>query len=402
MYDFTLTQELVIPGTSKMVMLIMDGLGGLPQVFNGGTELETAYTPHLDALAGHSTCGLMQSVSAGITPGSGPAHVSLFGYDPVKHLIGRGVLEALGIGFPLKPSDLAARGNFATVDDEGRVVDRRAGRISTETCVALCERLRTVQLEGVQVLVEPVKEHRFVLVLRGEGLEQEIDDTDPQKTGLAPFPARAQVPQAERAAALVNAFVDQARERLRDQHPANALLLRGFSKHPAMPSMNDIYGIRTAAIATYPMYRGLARLVGMDLLETGESIDDEFACLEQYWAGYDFFFVHVKHTDSRGEDGDFAAKVTVIERVDEQIPRLLNLNPDVLVVTGDHSTPAVLASHSWHPLPFLLHARYCRPDRLDAFGEFQCGRYGSLGVFPAVDTLPLMMAHALRLTKFGA
>ncbi len=402
MYDFTLTQDLVIPGTSKMVLLIMDGLGGLPQAPGGGTELETAHTPHLDALAGRATCGLMQSISAGITPGSGPAHVSLFGYDPVRYQIGRGVLEALGIGFPLGPNDLAARGNFATVDDEGRITDRRAGRISTETCVALCERLRAIRLADAEVFVEPVKEHRFVLVLRGAGLAEEISETDPQKLGLAPLPARAVAPQAERAAALVNEFVAQAHTLLKDQHPANAVLLRGFAIHPAMPTMRDIYGIRAAAIATYPMYRGLARLVGMDLLETGESIEDEFACLESHWADYDFFFMHIKHTDSRGEDGNFAAKVAVIERVDQQIPRLLRLGPDVVVVTGDHSTPAVLAAHSWHPLPFLLYARYCRPDRLEAFSEFQCGRYGSLGTFPAVDVLPLMMAHALRLTKFGA
>jgi len=402
MCDFTLTQELVIPGTSKMVMLIMDGLGGLPMYFGGGTELETARTPYLDALAGHSTCGLMQSISAGITPGSGPAHVSLFGYDPVKYQIGRGVLEALGIGFHLGPDDLAARGNFCTVDAAGLVTDRRAGRISTATCMALCERLRAIKLEGVKVFVEPVKEHRFVLVLRGEGLEQEISETDPQKLGVPPFPACPLVPQAERSAALVNEFAAQARELLKDQYPANAILLRGFAKYPAMPTMNDIYGLRAAAIAPYPMYRGLARLVGMDLLETGDTIEDEFTCLEQHWADYDFFFLHVKHTDSRGEDGDFNAKVAVIERVDEQIPRLMKLEPDVVVVTGDHSTPAVLASHSWHPLPFLLYSRYCRPDHLAAFGEFQCGRYGSLGEFPAVDTLPLMMAHALRLAKFGA
>ncbi len=402
MYDFTLTQELVIPGAAKMVLLIMDGLGGLPQEPGGGTELETAHTPHLDALASRSTCGLMQSISAGITPGSGPAHVSLFGYDPVRYQIGRGVLEALGIGFPLGPQDLAARGNFATIDDAGRITDRRAGRISTATCMALCERLRTIHLADVAVFVEPVKEHRFVLVLRGPGLAEEISETDPQKLGLPPLPAQALNPRAERAAALVNEFVTQAQTLLRDQHPANAVLLRGFAMHPAMPTLREIYGLRAAAIATYPMYRGLARLVGMDLLETGETIEDEFACLERYWTEYDFFFIHIKHTDSRGEDGDFAAKVAVIERVDQQIPRLLHLEPDVLVVTGDHSTPAVLAAHSWHPLPFLLYSRYCRPDRLEAFGEFQCGRYGSLGLFPAVDIMPLMMAHALRLTKFGA
>jgi 2,3-bisphosphoglycerate-independent phosphoglycerate mutase len=339
MYDFNLTRELVIPGTSKMVMLIMDGLGGLPQTFDGGTELETARTPHLDALAGRATCGLMEPISAGI---------------------------------------------------------------ATETCVALCDRLRTIRLAGVEVLVEPVKEHRFVLVLRGEGLAEEVSETDPQKLGLPPLPARALVPQAERTAALLNEFVAQAHEVLKDQHPANALLLRGFAKYPAIPTMNELYGIRAAAIATYPMYKGLARLVGMNILETGDAIEDEFTCLEQHWADYDFFFIHVKHTDSRGEDGNFDAKVSVIERVDKQIPRLMKLNPDVVMVTGDHSTPAVLASHSWHPLPFLIASRYCRPDRLEAFSEFQCGRYGSLGTFPAVNVMPLMMANALRLTKFGA
>ncbi|MBU0493662.1 MAG: 2,3-bisphosphoglycerate-independent phosphoglycerate mutase [Chloroflexi bacterium] len=402
MADLTLMHELAIPGTSKMVMLILDGLGGLPMYFGGGTELETARTPHLDALAGGSTCGLMESIGAGITPGSGPAHVSLFGYDPLQFQIGRGVLEALGIDFHLGPNDLAARGNFATVDEAGLITDRRAGRIPTETCVALCDRLRSIKLPGAEVFVEPVKEHRFVLVLRAEGLDQAISETDPQKLGHAPLPAHALNPQAERAAALVNEFVTQARKLLQDQHPANALLLRGFAKHPALPTMNETYGIRPAAIATYPMYKGLARLVGMDLLQTGDAIEDQFTCLEQHWADYDFFFIHIKHTDSRGEDGNFDAKVAVIERVDRQIPRLMQLNPDVVIVTGDHSTPAVLAGHSWHPLPFLLYSHYCRPDRLEAFGEFQCGRYGSLGTLTAVNVLPLMMANALRLTKFGA
>ncbi|MCR4405895.1 MAG: 2,3-bisphosphoglycerate-independent phosphoglycerate mutase [Anaerolineae bacterium] len=401
MHDFELMRELHVSGQGKILLLVMDGLGGLPLEPGGPTELEAAHTPNLDALARESICGLSLPVGPGITPGSGPGHLALFGYDPFRYEIGRGVLEACGIGFPLEKDDLAARGNFCTVDAEGRIVDRRAGRIPTEKCVELVAMLRQITLPGVEVFVEPVQDYRFVLVLRGPGLVAELSETDPQQLGVPPLPVKALSPPAEATAALVNEWIAQARQILADQHPANMVLLRGLSKEPGLPQMGDIYGLRLAAIATYPMYRGVAKLVGMDVLPTGDSIEDEIATLKEHWEEYDFFYFHVKKTDSAGEDGDFARKVSIIEHVDEVLPEILALKPAVVIVTGDHSTPALLKSHSWHPVPTLLWSPYCRADEVTQFGERACMR-GGLGTFPATDLLPLAMANALRLTKYGA
>jgi len=401
MHDFDLMRELHIAGQGKILLLVMDGLGGLPMEPGGPTELEAAYTPNLDALARDSICGLSLPVGPGITPGSGPGHLALFGYDPFRYEIGRGVLEACGIDFPLKKDDLAARGNFCTVDAEGRIIDRRAGRISTEKGAELVSVLRQITLPGVEVFVEPVQEYRFVLVIRGEGLVAELSETDPQQLGVPPLPVKALLPQAEATAVLVNEWIAQARKILADQHPANMVLLRGLSKEPGLPQMGDIYGLRLGAIATYPMYRGVAQLVGMDVLPTGDSIEDEVATLKAHWDEYDFFYFHVKKTDSAGEDGDFARKVSIIEHVDEVLPEILALKPAVVIVTGDHSTPALLKSHSWHPVPTLLWSPYCRADEVTQFGERACMR-GGLGTFPATDLLPLAMANALRLTKYGA
>jgi 2,3-bisphosphoglycerate-independent phosphoglycerate mutase len=402
MADFDLMTKLNIPGQAKIVMLVMDGLGGLPMEPGGPTELEAAHTPNLDALAAESICGLSVPIAPGVTPGSGPAHLALFGYDPLRYEIGRGVLEACGIGFPLGPDDVAARGNFCTVDEKGLITDRRAGRIPTEKGAQLCQILRAIQLPGVETFVEPVKDYRFVLVLRGEGLCGGLTETDPQQLGVAPRKVEALIPEAQPTAELFNQWVAQARGLLADQHPANMVLLRGPDKTPLLPSMAEVYGLKAAAIASYPMYRGVSKLVGMDVLETGETVEDEVETLRAYWAEYDFFFFHVKKTDSAGEDGDFARKAAVIEHVDEVvIPVVVSLQPDVLIVTGDHSTPALLRSHSWHPVPTLLRSRYCRPDPVRTFGERAC-MGGGLGVFPATDLMPLAMANALRLTKFGA
>ncbi|MBL7184028.1 MAG: 2,3-bisphosphoglycerate-independent phosphoglycerate mutase [Anaerolineae bacterium] len=402
MADFALMKELHIAGQAKIVMLVIDGLGGLPVEPGGPTELEAARTPNLDALAVESICGLSAPISPGITPGSGPAHLALFGYDPLRYEIGRGVLEACGIGFPLGPNDVAARGNFCTVDENGLVADRRAGRIPTEKGAELCQMLRAIQLPGVETFVEPVRDYRFVVVLRGEGLSGGLTETDPQQLGVPPRSVEALIPEAQPTAELLNQWIAQARELLADQRPANMVLLRGPDKTPLLPSIAEVYGLRAAAIATYPMYRGVATLVGMDILETGETLEEEVETLKTHWAEYDFFFFHVKKTDSAGEDGDFALKASVIEHVDEAVvPAIASLGPDVFIVTGDHSTPALLKSHSWHPVPTLLHSRYCRPDEVRAFGERACMR-GGLGVFPATDLMPLAMANALRLTKFGA
>ncbi len=393
--------ELAQPANTKILMLILDGLGGLPLTANGLTELEAAHTPNMDKLAREGICGLSEPVGAGITPGSGPGHLALFGYDPLKYVIGRGVLEALGIGFPLEKDDVAARGNFCTLDAEGRITDRRAGRIPTEKCRELVEILRQIRLPGVEVFVEPVQDYRFVLVLRGEGLSPHLSETDPQRLGVPPLPVHALSEEARPTADLVNRWVAEARKLLADQHPANGLTLRGFAKDPALPSMGEIYGLRCAAIATYPMYRGLAKLVGMDILKTGETVEDEVETLKANWAKYDFFYLHVKKTDSAGEDGDFDRKREIIEHVDALVPEMMARNPDVVIVSGDHSTPALLKSHSWHPVPTILWSRYCRADDVDVFGERACAR-GALGVFPAKNIMRLAMANALRLTKYGA
>ncbi len=402
MTDQNFVSSLVIPGTTKIVLLVFDGLGGLPLEPGGMTELETARTPHLDALARDGICGLHDPVGRGITPGSGPAHLALFGYDPLRHQVGRGVLEALGIGFDLQAGDVAARGNFCTVDEKGLITDRRAGRIPTEKGAELVDLLRSIELPGVQTFVEPVKEYRLVVIIRGENLAGPLTETDPQRLGAAPLSVKALRPEAERTAALFNQWIAQARDILADQHPANMVTLRGLAKHPSLHSMEELYGLRSAAVAVYPMYRGAARLVGMEVLPTGESVQEELEAVRAHWEKYEFLFLHLKKFDSAGEDGDFGRKVSLIEEADRLvIPALLELRPEVLVVTGDHSTPALLRAHSWHPVPVLLYSQHCRSDLCTSFSERDCAR-GALGRFPATDIMPLALANALRLTKFGA
>ena len=394
-------KALARPAQTKIVLLVLDGLGGLPRPGDGKTELEAAHTPNLDALADAGNLGLADPVAPGITPGSGPGHLGLFGYDPLQYRIGRGVLEAVGIDLELTPRDLAARGNFCSVDAQGLITDRRAGRIPTEVCARLASLLERIRIPGVELIVRPVREHRFVVLFRGQGLEEGVSETDPQETGTPPLPVHAEAPQAKHAAEVANRFVDEARKALASEHPANMILLRGFSKHPSLPRLTDIYGVKAAVIAVYPMYRGLARLVGMQAVKTGDAVADEFFALESNFRQFDFFFVHVKKTDSAGEDGNFEKKVAVIAEVDREIPRLLALQPDVLVATGDHSTPAAFRAHSWHPVPVLLWSKWCRPDRAKRFTEQEC-RTGSIGHIRAAELMQLMMAHGERLTKFGA
>jgi len=402
MADLDLMRELATEGKTRILLLILDGLGGLPVTPDGPTELEAAHTPNLDALAARSMCGLSTPVAPGISPGSGPGHLALFGYDPLRYEIGRGVLEALGIGFDLQPADVAARGNFCTLDPKtGLITDRRAGRIPTEVGARLCEKLRQVRLPGVETFVEPVQEYRFLLVLRGKGLYDGLTETDPQQVGKPPLLVEPLRPEAAHTAELFNQWLAEARKLLADEYPANGCNLRGIAKDPGLPQMPQIYKLRCGAIATYPMYRGVAKLAGMEVLPTGETIEDEVETLKAHWANYDFFFLHVKKTDSRGEDGDFEGKVKVIEHLDEVLPGILALGPDVVIVTGDHSTPAVWKAHSWHELPVLLWARYIRPDGVKQFGERPC-MAGGLGHIHHVDLMPLAMAHAGRLTKFGA
>ena len=389
--------------TRKIILLVMDGLGGLPIEAGGPTELEAAHKPNMDRLATEGMLGLTIPIRPGLTPGSGPAHLALFGYDPIQYEIGRGVLEAVGVGLYVGKGDVAARGNFITLDNTGNIMDRRAGRISSEEAAPLVEKLKILSIPGVQIEVRQVREYRFAVVMRGDGLNPDIADTDPQKTGVPPLPCLARTPAAERTADLFNQWMAQARQVLADHPKANGMTLRGFATDPDLPPFADSFGVRPACISVYPMYKGVASLLGMDVIEfEGEAPEDEFAALTRNWNDYDFFFIHIKKTDSKGEDGDFAGKVHVIEGVDAALPGLLALKPDVLIITGDHSTPALLRSHSWHPVPFLLWApATIRPDDQTRFGERACMR-GGLGNFPAVETMPLALAHALRLEKFGA
>ncbi|MDP6100354.1 MAG: 2,3-bisphosphoglycerate-independent phosphoglycerate mutase [Dehalococcoidia bacterium] len=390
---------------SKIVQVVMDGLGGLPHSQTGMTELETAHTPNLDALAAGGTCGLLHPVAPGITTGSVPGHLALFGYDPVQNHVGRGVVEALGIDFALQPGDVAARGNFCSIDDKGLLSDRRAGRIPTEESARLCQLLSSIDLSdivpGTQVFVKPVREHRFALILRAEGLGDDVADTDPQKEGLAPLPAVAGSSGSDRTAGLANSFVEAAHEILSSQIPANMVLLRGFSGLPHMPPMSQVFRLNPAAIAALPMYLGLAKVVGMTVFPAASSIEEEFRILADSFAQYDYFFLHLKPTDLAGEDGDFDRKVKVIEEVDSLIPHILELNPHVLAVTADHSTPATYKSHSWHPVPLLLSSSWCRRDGVSAFSETQCLK-GGLGHMASVQVMPLLLAHAGKLSKFGA
>ena len=402
MANFDLMRKLAQPSDSRIVLLVLDGLGGLPRKSDGQTELEAAHTPNLDRLAQQGTTGLSNPIGYGITPGSGPAHLALFGYDPIHYDVGRGVLAALGIGFDLQPSDVAARGNFCTVDGNGFITDRRAGRIPTEKGAELCKLLDEIEIEGAETFVRPVKEYRFVLILRSPGLSPELPDTDPQQIGLRPLAATAGVAEAQRTADLVNQWIAKAKSKLAGQQPANMVTLRGFAQDPALPKFQDIFRLNPAAVAVYPMYRGAARLVGMKVIPVEHPISNEFHTVAEHWEQYDFFFVHVKYTDSRGEDGDFEAKKAVIEEVDEALPILLDLQPDVLIVTGDHSTPSQLKSHSWHPVPTLFWApSTVQTDASTAFGETECSR-GGLGIFPATELMPLALAHAQRLAKYGA
>ncbi|MYC06271.1 MAG: 2,3-bisphosphoglycerate-independent phosphoglycerate mutase [Chloroflexi bacterium] len=385
---------------SKIVLLVVDGLGGVPHPDTGKSELETAHLPSFDRLAQRSAGGLTTPVMSGITPGSGPGHMALFGYDPVKYLMGRGVLEALGIDVALGAGDLAARGNLCTVDSNGDITDRRAGRIPTAESAPLVEMLNQIEVPGLEVEVLPVQDYRFVLVLRGEGLDDKISETDPQMTGIAPLEARALDNGSERAAAAVRAFINAAKETLSGREYANMAMLRGFSLLPGLPDFGESYRLNPGAVAAYPMYRGIAKVVGMQVIPTGMSFDEELDTLEEHFDEHDFFFLHYKPSDSAGEDGDFQAKVKTLEALDACIDRLVAMQPDVLVVAGDHSTPALLAAHSWHPVPMMISSEWTIGENMESFDERACAQ-GSLGRIPATELMLLALAHAGKLLKYG-
>jgi 2,3-bisphosphoglycerate-independent phosphoglycerate mutase len=398
--------DLVLENTTKIVLLVLDGLGDLPNPEHDWmTPLEAARTPHFDALSPRAALGRILPVAPGVTPGSGPGHLALFGYDPIATTVGRGVLEAIGAGVELRTGDVAARANFCTVDGGGVVTDRRAGRISSETCAQLVDRLErdASRIEDTEVVLQAGKGHRFVAVFRGQGLGGEVSDADPHKEGK-PIPAAHPLDttaEADKTAKTVNAFVRRVTEVLKDQHPANAALVRGLSERPRFPGYRERFKLRAAAIAAYPMYRGVAQLAGMDVLPVGDTPADAFALARARWNDFDFFFIHVKGTDMAGEDGNFSAKVVAIEDVDRALPELLGLDPDVLCVTGDHSTPVPVRGHSWHPVPALIAARWCGADRAARFHE-KTARIGSLGTLLSKDLMAILLANAGRLDKYGA
>jgi 2,3-bisphosphoglycerate-independent phosphoglycerate mutase len=403
MFDYIdLMSKLSVKNDAKIILMVMDGLGGCETAPGGKTELEAARTPNLDALAAEGVCGLCDPIAPGFTPGSGPAHLSLFGYDPVKYNIGRGILAAAGIAFDLQPADVAARGNFCTVDPDGAIADRRAGRISTEVNAQMCELLNDIEIEGVRTYARAVKEHRCVIVFRGEGLGGDCSDSDPQIAGEKPLPIRANSAGSEKTARVAGKFLEVAFQRLKGQRPANGLLLRGFDAYPHVPQMQKVMKLSPGAVAVYPDYKGLARIVGMKAYDfEGEDIHDEIALLKSKIADHDYIFFHFKKTDSAGEDGDFDRKVAMIEKFDSALPDVLALKPDVIAVTGDHSTPALLKLHSWHPVPVVLKSDCCRRDDAKTFGERAC-LTGGLGRIPTVSLMPIMLANAHKLLKFGA
>lgn len=400
----TIWEDLVWERGGKIIFLVLDGVGGIPDAERGGTELQVAHTPNLDALAAESSCGLLEVVGPGITPGSGPGHLTLFGYDPLKYSIGRGVLSALGIDFDLQPGDVAARVNFATIDGDGNVSDRRAGRIDTDLNRELSQRIRdqvSLDFDGT-FFFETVSEHRAVLVLRGENLSGELQDTDPQSTGIPPQEAKAKSEAAQPTAMLVQSFLRQVQQVLADETPANGVLLRGFERYEPLPALSDRFALKGICIADYPMYRGVSRLVGMDVVPPPGGMENRFRALTAvYGDDYSFYFLHVKKTDSLGEDADFDSKVATLEHIDTLIPRLTDLNPEVLVVTADHSTPAVMGRHSWHPVPVMLKAPYTRVDTVDRFDEYACAQ-GMLGLRPGTHLMGLALANAGRMQKYGA
>jgi 2,3-bisphosphoglycerate-independent phosphoglycerate mutase len=392
---------LLTPNDSKVLLVVIDGLGGFAEG-GTGTELEAARTPNLDRLAAEGVTGLLEPVGPGITPGSGPGHLALFGYDPLRYQLGRGTLSAAGLEVDLRPGDVAARGNLCTLAEDGTVADRRAGRLPDDQAVGAVDRLQAeVRVPDVDLTFRHERGHRFLLVLRGPGLDPRVSDTDPQAEGRPPLPARALDPAAARTAEIVERVIVGARRALAGEPAATGILLRGFDSRQELPRFSDRFGMRAAAVAVYPMYRGIARLLGFEVLGPPADLAEEVRLVGKGWDDADFFFLHHKDADAAGEDGDRAAKIAAIERLDEAVPDLEALGPDVIAVTGDHATPAQLAGHSWHPVPVLVRGRPFGTDEADRFGERWC-RTGALGLRRSKELMPLLLAGAGRLAKFGA
>ena len=394
-----IVEDLITEGKSKICLLVIDGLGDIPK--DRPTPLEAAQTPNLDAITPKSALGLLDPVQVGVTPGSGPGHLALFGYDPIRYKIGRGLLEALGVGIEVGPLDLCLRANFATKEGE-IVVDRRAGRITTEECVRLCQKLEGIDhIEDVRIRIRPGKEHRFVVVFTGEGLSDAVTDADPQRSGKELVKAEPLTSKAEKTARIINQYISMSADILKGEPRANFILLRGAAAHPKLRSFPDRYRMKALAIATFPMYLGIGKLVGMETLNPGPGITQLFVSYQKNYDDYDFFYIHIKETDKAGEDGNYEEKIRIIEDIDHNLHILVDKAPDVLAITADHSTPVSLRSHSWHPCPILIHSRYLPSDGLNRFTEKNCC-LGSLGRIAGIDLMPILLASGLRLKKYGA
>jgi 2,3-bisphosphoglycerate-independent phosphoglycerate mutase len=402
-----LYSELTLKPTAKMALVVMDGVGDIAiKKYNYMTPLEAARTPNLDALCRDSIQGRLTPVAPGVTPGSGPGHLALFGYDPIEFQVGRGVIEALGLGLELKAGDVAARANFCTLDAKGIVTDRRAGRIPTSVCEELCALMakKIKKIGDCEVIIKPGKEHRFVVVFRGKGLEGPMTDADPHREGLTipkSMPVDPKSAKAKKVAKLIEEFYKLALPVLAGKQPANGFLMRGIAHQPEIPMFEDRYKMKAACIAVYPMYKGLAQLVGMTKIEGPQTIAEQFKRYKAEYDNYDFFFIHFKYTDKFGEDGNYEAKKKAIEDFDAALPILLEKRPDVIAITGDHSTPAPMKGHSWHPQPVLLTSAISGSDKLERFTETGANQ-GSLGVMEGKYLLRHMQANAMQFDKFGA
>lgn len=404
MANFELISSIARQTSSKIVFLVVDGLGGLRHDEIGMTELEAASTPNLDRLARTGTTGLTIPVEHGVTPGSGPGHLALFGYDPFEHQIGRGILEALGLEMRVGANSIAGRGNYCLLDPDGKIIDRRAGRLSTEQNLKLTENLSKIEVDGAKITIKAGKEHRVAIVfdpIEGSKFSDKINDSDPQKTNVPPNKVKAATKNAAQTASVIQDFLEKAGEVLEGSPEANGIILRGFSSKPKIPQMKKIYKLNPVCIASYPMYRGLSQMLGMKIIPTGDTISDQLVTLKDNWDNHDFFFVHYKPTDAAGEDGNFTEKVSALENLDKEIPTILGLDPDVLVIAGDHSTPSVLAGHSWHPVPFVIRSSTSESGQTEKFTEREA-RKGALGTIQATDLMALALAHSGKLDKFGA
>ena len=399
MLDIKNFQTLTRYTDSKILLLVIDGLGGLPHNQTSKTELESANIPNLDKLTQESTTGIATPIQPGITPGSGPGHMSLFGYNPIKYVIGRGVLEAIGSGIKLSKKDIAVRGNFCTIDNQGVITDRRAGRISDSDASKLIQSLSQIKVDGAHITIKHLKNHRFVLVLSGSDLNTDITPTDPLLNNLPINQASSNSPQSRKTATIINKFTQLSLDILKNETLANGIILRGFSQNLSVPKISDVYHINPIGISLYPAYRGIATMLGMKVTNQGVDFSDLIKIVRNNFNDFNFFYLHYKDTDSAGEDGDFDKKVFSLEKLDTFIPELRSIGFDVFTITGDHSTPSILSSHSWHPVPILINSNIPTSDESIHFTELEC-KNGDIGRIHATDIMPLTLAYAKKLIKF--